>query len=82
MIIPLYNKETPKFQGLTTKLAYVVLRGDEEEVFFSYGYDEQNSKSLYSYAKESIPNAVTSTSFKKHHFETLNERRIKEEFSA
>ena len=67
---------------MTTKLAYIILKDDDEEVFLSYGYDEQNSKSLYSYAKERIPNAVTSTSFKKRYFYILNERRDKEEFST
>ena len=67
---------------MTTKLAYIVLRGDEEEFFFSYGYDKQNSISLYSYAKERIPNAVTSMCFKKDYFEILNECSDKEESST
>ena len=82
LIIPLYNKDTAKFLGLTKKLAYIVLKVDEEAVFFSYGHDEENSKLLYSYAKERIPNAVTSTCFNKHFYEILNERRDKEEFST
>ena len=55
-----------KFLGLRKELAYIVLRGDDMECFFSYGFNEKNSNVLYSAAKDRIPNAVITTSFKKH----------------
>lgn len=35
LITPMYDSETGNFSGLTTKLAYIILRGDEDESFFS-----------------------------------------------
>ena len=49
---------------------------------FLYEFDEEKSKLLYSYSKERIPNAVTSTCFKKHFHEFLNKRHEKEDFSS
>ena len=62
------------------QLAYIILRGDIKEVFFSYGYNEEESTVLYSYAKDRIPNAFVSTCFKKHYHEIINERRHGKEF--
>ena len=56
-------------------LAYIVLRGDEDEVFFSYGYNKAKSSVLYSYAKQQIPDTFISTSFKKHFQEVVNEKK-------
>ena len=64
------------------KIAYIVLRGDDTECFFPYGYDEKKSNVLYSTAKDRISNAIISTCFKKHFHEVLNERRHSEELSA
>ena len=51
-------------------------------MFFSYRYNEKKSKVLYSATKDKIPNAVITTSFKRHFWEVLNERRHNEEFST
>ena len=59
-----YDLESGDFKGVRLMLAYIILRRDDEEVFFSYGYDKSKSKVLYSYSKEQIPNAFISTSFK------------------
>ena len=64
--ILLYDQVINKFLGLQKELAYIVLRGDDMECFFSYGFNEKNSNVLYSAAKDRIPNAVITTSFKKH----------------
>ena len=67
--------ETGEFKGIRTMLAYIVLRGEEDEIFFSYGYEKSKSKILYSYSKQQIPDAFISTSFKKHFNEITNEKR-------
>ena len=77
----MYDTETGNFSGLTTKLAYIILRRDEDECFFSYGYNKEKTALLYLFCKERIPNAVTATCFKKHLPEILNEPRNNEEFS-
>ena len=70
-----YDLESGEFKGLRLLLAYIILRGDEDEIFFSYGYDKSKSKLLYSYSKQQIPDAFISTSFKKHFHEIINEKR-------
>ena len=71
-----------EFQGVREQLAYIVLRGDKEEVFFSYGFDSAKSKVLYSYSKNKIPDAFVSTAFKKHYSEIRNEKRDNEDSSS
>ena len=43
----------------------LVLRGDQHEIFFSYGYDKSKSQILYSYSKNQIPDAFVSTAFRR-----------------
>ena len=47
-----YDLESGDFKGVRLMLAYIVLRGDEDEIFFSYGYSKSKSKILYSYSKQ------------------------------
>ena len=70
-----YDLESGKFKGLRLMLAYIIIRGDEDEVFFSYGYSKNKSKVLYSYAKQQIPDTFIATGFKKHFQEVVNERK-------
>ena len=65
LMCPLYDKNTSKFQGIETRLALIMVRGDENECFLSYGYDPDKSQQLYSSFKQEIPNVFTSTCFKK-----------------
>ena len=71
-----------EFQGVTEQLAYIVLRGDKEEVFFSYGFDSSKSKFLYYYSKNKIPDSFFSAAFKKHYSEIRNEKRDNEDSSS
>ena len=70
-----YDLESGTFKGLRPMLAYIVLRGDSDEVFFSYGYNKAKSSVLYSYAKQQIPDTFIATSFKKHFQEVVNEKK-------
>ena len=76
-----YDLESGEFKGVRLMLAYIVLRGDEDEVFFSYGYNKIKSKVLYCYSKQQIPDTFISTSFKKHFNEIMNEKK-NESFST
>ena len=58
------------------------MRGDTNEIFFSYGYDSSKTKVLYSFSKHQIPDAFVSTSFKKHFNEIMNEKRGNENSSS
>ena len=68
--------------GIREQLAYIVLRGDQHEIFFSYGYDKSKSQILYSYLKNQIPNAFVSTSFRRQFSEVVNEKKEKEDSSS
>ena len=70
-----YDLESGKFKGLRLMLAYIIIRGDDDEVFFSYGYSKNKSSVLYSYSKQQIPDTFISTSFKKHFQEVVNEKK-------
>ena len=47
LYVPIYNKATGMYGGLTKKLAHITLRGDANERFFSYGYSKEKSTLLY-----------------------------------
>ena len=61
-----YEIETGQFKGIREQVAFIVLRGDADETFLSYGFDKIKSKLLYSFSKQQIPNAFVSVAFKKH----------------
>ena len=65
ILCPVYDISTAKFQGLEERLAVIVVRGDDNEYFLSYGYDPEKNKELYSFHKKVIPNTFQSTAFKK-----------------
>ena len=78
----IYDLDTGEFKGIKEQLAYIVLRGDENEIFFSYGYDKNKSQILYSDSKQQIPDAFVLTSFKKHYNEIINEKKENEDSSS
>ena len=47
LCVPLYNVETGEFRGFQNWLAYIMIRGDEDKMFLSYGYDEDKCNVLY-----------------------------------
>ena len=71
----IYDLATGEFQGLKSELAFIALRGDSNETFFSYGFNSDKVEVLYSTLKQKIPDAFVSTAFKKHYSEIINERR-------
>ena len=63
---PLYNTANGLYRGLTKKLGHITLRGNQNEAFYSYGFDKENSKVLFCTVKQPLPNIFQCTSFKKH----------------
>ena len=49
---PIYDITNSKFLGQDTRLAFIMVRGDPDETFFLYGYDECKSNLLYSVSKK------------------------------
>ena len=77
----IYDLSNGQFQGVKEQLAYNILRGDTNEIFFSYGYDSSKSKVFHSFLEHQMPDAFVWTSFKKYFNEIKNEKRGKWEFS-
>ena len=67
-----YDIQTGHFKGIREQVAFIVLRGDDDETFLSYGFDKIKSKLLYSFSKQQIPNAFVSVAFKNHFEEIMN----------
>ena len=53
-------------KGLYETIAYIVVRGSSEEVYFSYGYDHEKSKKFYLHYRRRIPNYFSRTIFNRH----------------
>ena len=68
-----YEIESGQFKGIREQVAFIVLRGDSDETFLSYGFDKIKSKLLYSFSKQQIPNAFVSVAFKKHFEQIVND---------
>ena len=69
-----YDLESGDFKGIREQIAFIVLRGDNNETFLSYGFNKTKSKVVYSFAKQQIPDAFVSVAFKKHFQEIINEK--------
>ena len=77
-----YEIETGQFKGIREQLAFIVLRGDDDETFLSYGFNKIKSKLLYSFSKQQIPNAFVSVAFKKHFEQIMSDGNDRNETSS
>ena len=78
----IYDLSNRQFQGVEEQLAFIVLREDSEEIFFSYGYDSNKAQVLYSFSKHQILDEFVSTAFQKHYNEVMNEKWGSEDYSS
>ena len=81
LFVPIYNKATGMYGGLTKKLAHITLRGDVNERFYSYGYNKEKSALLYCVNRHPLPNIFHYTAFKQYHGFYLMKIKKKPEFS-
>ena len=72
--MPLYNTENGFFRGVKKWLAYIMVRGDSDESFFSQDFDEEKLKTLCSSFKHPLPNIFQGTAFEKHAKMLIKER--------
>ena len=77
-----YEIESGQFKGIREQVAFIVLRGDVDETFLSYGFDKIKSKLLYSFSKRQIPNAFVSVAFKKHFEQIMSDENDRNESSS
>ena len=61
-----YEPTTGEFLGLYETIGYIVVRGDDNDHFLNYGYDQNKSKLLYSFYKRRIPNYFGGTMLIRH----------------
>ena len=66
LLVSLYNTENGCFKGLRKLLGYITVRGDPDEQFYSYGFDDEWSKVLCASVRQPLPNIFQGTAFKKH----------------
>ena len=66
LYVPLHNTENGYFRGTKKWLADIMVWGDSDKMFFSYGFDEESSKIMYSSFKHPLPNIFQGNAFKKH----------------
>ena len=76
--MPLYNTKTGHFRGVKKWLAFIMITGDLDEVFYSNEHDEEKSKVLYPSFKHPIPNIFQGTAFKKHAEMLIEKKQNKE----
>ena len=81
MKVPLYNNDKGDFLGLKKRLAFIMVRGDQDKAFFSYGYDKAKSKKHYSLSKKVLLNMFSGACFKKHQ-DFLVKQRTRQEAST
>ena len=81
MYCPVYNKSTGMYGGLTRKLGYITLPGDDRERFYSYGFNKEKSSLFYCHMKTPLLNIFSCTAFKKHLPFLLDENQNKAKFS-
>ena len=63
---PSYDRKQGRFLGIKECIAYIMLRGYEDECFYTYGFDPKKSSILYCYSKQLMPNVFKGTAFNCH----------------
>ena len=76
---PSYDREQGKFLGIKECVAYIMLRGHDDESFYTYGFDPKKSSLLYCYSKQLMPNIFKGTAFNCH--DLVNVAEAKETMS-
>ena len=74
IIGPKYDTSTGEFKGLYETIGFLVARGAPDEIFFSFGYDQNKSKVLYSHYRRKIPSSFSGTIFNRHRSLIENEK--------
>ena len=74
MYVPLYDNNDRRFLGVKETADYVMLRGDSNETFWTYGFSEEKPSLLYYYSKQPMPNVFKGTAFNAYSNEMLSER--------
>ena len=77
MYAPDYDHESGKFLGVKESLAYIMIRNEEQETFFTYGFSAEHGSILYCYSRQSMPNVFKVTVFNTHKLHNYAESRAR-----
>ena len=72
---PSYDREQGRFLGIKETLAYIMIRGYEDETFYTYGFDPKKSSILYCYSRQLMPNIFKGTAFNCHNLLSVAESK-------
>ena len=75
MYSPDYDHQTGKFGGMKENIAYIMLRNEEHETFFTYGYNAEYASILFCYSKQCMPNVFKGTAFNTHKLQNIAEAK-------
>ena len=70
---PSYDHQSGKFLGVKENIAYIMIRNEEQETFFTYGYDAEHASILYCYSRQCMPNIFRGTAFNTHTLHNVSE---------
>ena len=63
------------FLGVKENIAYIMIRNEEQEVLFTYGYDAEHASILYCYSRQCMPNFFKGTAFNTHKLQNVAEAK-------
>ena len=75
MFAPDYDHQTVKFLGVKENLAYIMLRNEEHETFFTYEFDSEHASILFCYSRQCMPNVFKGTAFNTHKLQNIAEAK-------
>ena len=77
MYAPDYDHKSGKFLGVKESLAYIMLRNEEQETFFTHGFSAEHASILYCYSRQSLPNVFKGTAFNTYKLQNYAESKAR-----
>ena len=68
-----YDHKSGKFLGVKESLAYIMIRNEEQETFFTYGFSAEHASILYCYSRQSMATVFKGTAFNTHKLQNYTE---------
>ena len=72
---PYYGREQGRFLGIKETLAYIMIRGYENETFYTYRFDPKKPSILYCYSRQLMPNIFKGIAFNCHNLLSVAESK-------
>ena len=75
MYAPDYDHQSGKFLRVKENLAYIMIRNEEQETFFIYGFSAEHASILFCCSRQCIPNGFKGTAFNTHKLQNIAEAK-------